>query len=377
MKAVTYQGKYEIAVKKVDYPKIQDKQDIIVRITSTAICGSDLHLYQGNIPLPIGYVIGHEPMGIVEEVGSEVTKLKKGDRVVIPFTVACGTCQYCNAHQESQCDNANPHYDSGGYFGYSEKFGNHPGGQAEYLRVPFGNYTPFRIPDDCELEDESLLFLSDVLPTAYWSVENAGVKAGDTVIVLGSGPIGLMTQQFASQKGAERVIAVDYIDNRLQYSKNVNKTEIFDFTKHDDMGEVLKDVTNGGADVVIDCVGMDGKKSPLEFVEQKLKLQGGTMGPIQIATKAIKKCGTYQITGVYGGNYNLFPLGAFFSRNINIKTGQAHARSFMEPIYKQIVNGEIDPTKIITHKLPLDEASHGYNIFNKKEDNCIKVILKP
>ncbi|WP_112181054.1 zinc-dependent alcohol dehydrogenase [Paraliobacillus zengyii] len=377
MKAVTYQGKYEIAVKKVDYPKIQDKQDIIVRITSTAICGSDLHLYQGNFPLPIGYVIGHEPMGIVEEVGSEVTKLKKGDRVVIPFTVACGTCQYCNAHQESQCDNANPHYDSGGYFGYSEKFGDHPGGQAEYLRVPYGNYTPFRIPDDCELEDESLLFLSDVLPTAYWSVENAGVKAGDTVIVLGSGPIGLMTQQFAWQKGAERVIAVDYIDNRLQYSKNVNKTEIFDFSKHDDMGEVLKDVTNGGADVVIDCVGMDGKKSPLEFVEQKLKLQGGTMGPIQIATKAVKKCGTYQITGVYGGNYNLFPLGAFFSRNINIKTGQAHARSFMEPIYNQIVNGEIDPTKIITHTLPLDEASHGYNIFNKKEDNCIKVILKP
>ncbi|WP_117169498.1 zinc-dependent alcohol dehydrogenase [Paraliobacillus sediminis] len=377
MKAVTYQGKHQIAVKKVDYPKIQDKQDIIVRITSTAICGSDLHLYQGNFPLPIGYVIGHEPMGIVEEVGSEVTKLKKGDRVVIPFTVACGTCQYCHAHQESQCDNANPHYDSGGYFGYSEKFGNHPGGQAEYLRVPFGNYTPFRIPDDCELEDESLLFLSDVLPTAYWSVENAGVKAGDTVIVLGSGPIGLMTQQFAWQKGAERVIAVDYIDNRLQFSKNINKTEIFDFTKHDDMGEVLKDVTNGGADVVIDCVGMDGKKSPLEFVEQKLKLQGGTMGPIQIATKAVKKCGTYQITGVYGGNYNLFPLGAFFSRNITIKTGQAHARSFMEPIYKQIVNGEIDPSKIITHSLPLDEASHGYNIFNKKEDNCIKVILKP
>lgn len=377
MKAVTYQGKYEIAVKTVDYPKIQDKQDIIVKITSTAICGSDLHLYQGNIPLPIGYVIGHEPMGIVEEVGPEVTKLKKGDRVVIPFTVACGTCHYCNAHQESQCDNANPHYDSGGYFGYSEKFGDHPGGQAEYLRVPYANYTPFKVPDNCELEDESLLFLSDVLPTAYWSVENAGVKAGDTVIVLGSGPIGLMTQQFAWQKGAKRVIAVDYIDNRLQYSKNVNKTEIFDFTKHDDMGEVLKDATNGGADVVIDCVGMDGKKSPLEFVEQKLKLQGGTMGPIQIATKAVKKCGTYQITGVYGGNYNLFPLGAFFSRNINIKMGQAPARSFMEPIYNQIVNGDIDPTKIITHKMPLEKASHGYNIFNKKEDNCIKVILKP
>jgi len=377
LKAVTYQGKYSIAVKKVPFPKIQDEEDIIIRITSTAICGSDLHLYQGNFPLPIGYMIGHEPMGIVEEIGPKVTKLKKGDRVVIPFTVACGHCPYCQSNHESQCDNANPHYDSGGYFGYSEKFGNYPGGQAEYLRVPYGNYTPFRIPEQCELDDSSLLFLSDVLPTAYWSVENAGVKSGDTVIVLGCGPIGLMAQQFAWQKGAERVIAVDYIKYRLQQSKQMNKTETFDFTNHEDMGEVLKETTKGGADVVIDCVGMDGKKSPIEFVEQKLKLQGGTLGPIQIATKAVKKCGTVQITGVYGGNYNAFPLGAFFSRNINLKMGQAHARSFMEPIYKQIVNGDIDPTKIITHELSLDEAAHGYDIFNKKEDDCIKVVLKP
>ena len=245
-------------------------------------------------------------MGIVEEVGPEVTKVKKGDRVVIPFTVACGTCPYCTNHLESQCDNSNPHYDSGGYFGYSEKFGNYPGGQAQYLRVPFGNYTPFLIPEDCELDDEQLLFLSDVLPTAYWSVEHAGVKKGDTVIVLGCGPVGLMAQQFAWQKGAERVIAVDYFDYRLKASKKLNRTEIFDFTQYDDMGETLKELTKGGADVVIDCVGMDGKKSPLEYVEQKLKLQGGTLGPIQIATKAVRKCGTVQITGVYGGLYNMF-----------------------------------------------------------------------
>ncbi|QAS51443.1 zinc-dependent alcohol dehydrogenase [Halobacillus litoralis] len=377
MKAVTYQGKKSIAVKKVPFPKIEHEEDVIIRITSTAICGSDLHLYQGNFPLPIGYVIGHEPMGIVEEIGPEVRKVKKGDRVVIPFTVACGQCVYCDNHLESQCDNANPHYDSGGYFGYSEKFGDHPGGQAEYLRVPFGNYTPFVIPESCELEDESLLFLSDVLPTAYWSVENAGVKSGDTVIVLGCGPIGLMVQQFAWQKGAERVIAVDYIENRLLHSKRMNQTEIFDFTRYPDMGETLKEITKGGADIVIDCVGMDGKKSPLEFVEQKMKLQGGTLGPIQVATKAVKKCGTVQITGVYGGNYNLFPLGAFFSRNIQLKMGQAHARSFMAPLYKQIINGEIDPRKIITHQMPLEDAAHGYEIFNKKEDDCIKVVLKP
>lgn len=377
MKAVTYQGKHSIAVKKVEAPKIQDPQDVIVKITSTAICGSDLHLYQGNFPLPIGYIIGHEPMGIVEEVGPEVTKVKKGDRVVIPFTVACGTCHYCNHHQESQCDNANPHYDSGGYFGYSEKFGDHPGGQAEYLRVPYGNYTPFLIPESCELDDEHLLFLSDVLPTAYWSVENAGVKKGDTVIVLGCGPVGLMAQQFAWKKGAERVIAVDYFDYRLNKSKKMNSTETFDFTKYDDMGETLKELTKGGADVVIDCVGMDGKKSPLEFVEQKMKLQGGTLGPIQIAAKAVRKCGTVQLTGVYGGLYNMFPLGPFFSRNITIKTGQAHARSYMGTMFDMVVKGEIDPTAIITHKLPLDDAAHGYKIFNKREDDCIKVILKP
>ncbi|MFD2045775.1 zinc-dependent alcohol dehydrogenase [Ornithinibacillus salinisoli] len=377
MKAVTYQGKESIEVKKVDFPTIQDSQDVIIKITSTAICGSDTHLFLGNFPLPVNYIIGHEPMGIVEEVGSDVSKLKKGDRVVIPFTIACGTCPYCNNHLESQCDNSNPHYDSGGYLGYSEKFGNYPGGQAEYLRVPFGNYTPFKIPEDCELEDEQLLFLSDVLPTAYWSVENAGVKQGDTVIVLGSGPIGLMTQKFAWQKGAERVIAVDYFDYRLDHAKRINKTEIFDFTKFDDMGETLKELTSGGADVVIDCVGMDGKKSPLEYVEQKLKLQGGTLGPIQISTKAVKKGGTVQLTGVYGGLYNMFPLGPFFSRNITLKMGQAPARTYMQELYNQIVNNKFDPTDIITHKLPLDEAQHAYDIFTGKKDDCIKVVLKP
>jgi len=377
LRAVTYQGKKSIAVKKVDFPKIIDPEDIIVKITSTAICGSDLHLYQGNFPLPIGYVIGHEPMGIVEEIGPKVTSVKKGDRVVIPFTVACGRCQYCDQHLDSQCDNSNPHYDSGGYFGYSEKFGNYPGGQAEYLRVPFGNYTPFLIPKECELEDDKLLFLSDVLPTAYWSVEHAGVKKGDTVIVLGCGPVGLMAQQFAWKKGAKRVIAIDYFDYRLNHSKQVNQTEVFNFTEYDDMGETLKELTKGGADVVIDCVGMDGKKSPLEYIEQKLKLQGGTLGPIQIATKAVRKCGTVQITGVYGGLYNMFPLGPFFARNITLKMGQAPARSYMKTIYDQIVKGEIDPTTIITHKLSLDDAAYGYDIFNERHDDCIKVILKP
>ncbi|WP_313799346.1 zinc-dependent alcohol dehydrogenase [Cytobacillus sp.] len=377
MKAVTYHGPKNILIDNVEEPAIEKNDDIIVKITSTAICGSDLHLYQGNMPLPPGYVIGHEPMGIVDEVGSEVTKVKKGDRVVIPFNVACGHCVYCKQDLTSQCDNSNPYYDSGGYFGYSEKYGNYPGGQAEYLRVPFGNYTPFVIPESCELEDESLLFLSDVLPTAYWSVIHGGVKKGDTVIILGCGPVGLMAQKFAWMQGAERVIAVDYLDYRMHHAKRTNHVEVFEFTKYPDMGEHLKEITHGGADVVIDCVGMDGKKSPLEFLEQKFKLQGGTLGPIQLATKAVKKAGTVQMTGVYGGNYNLFPLGAFFARNITLKMGQAPVIPFMPILYEMIKNKVFDPTDIITHKLPLDKASHGYHIFNSHEDDCIKVVLKP
>jgi len=377
LKAVTFQGPQRVEVSQVEDAKIEKSDDIVVRITSTAICGSDLHLYQGNFPLPKGFQLGHEPMGIVEETGPDVTKVKKGDRVVIPFTVACGHCFYCENKLESQCDNANPHYDSGGYFGYSEKFGNHPGGQAEYLKVPFGNFTPFVIPESCEMEDESLLFLSDVLPTAYWSVLHAGVKKGDTVIVLGCGPVGLMAQKFAWMEGAKRVIAVDYLDYRLRQAEALNRVEVFDFTKYPDMGEHLKEITKGGADVVIDCVGMDGKKSPLEYLEQKLKLQGGTLGPIQISTKAVRKCGTVQITGVYGSNYNMFPLGAFFSRNVTLKMGQAPVIHLMPEIYKKIEENQFDPKEIITHQLPLEKAGRAYQLFNGHEDDCIKVILKP
>ncbi|MFT8323106.1 MAG: zinc-dependent alcohol dehydrogenase [Bacillus sp. (in: firmicutes)] len=377
MKAVTYQGAKHVEVTNVEDPRLEKKDDILIRITTTAICGSDLHLYQGSMPLPKGYVIGHEPMGIVEEVGPEVTKVKKGDRVVIPFNVACGHCIYCEHGETSQCDNANPHYDSGGYFGYTEKFGDYPGGQAEYLRVPYGNFTPFVIPDSAELEDESFVFLSDVIPTAYWSVEHAEVKKGDTVIVLGCGPVGLMAQKFAWMKGAKRVIAVDYEKYRLQHAKTTNKVEVYDFTEFDDMGEHLKEITSGGADCVIDCVGMDGKKSTLEFLEQKLKLQGGTLGPIQIATKAVRKSGIVQLTGVYGANYNNFPLGAFFARNITLKMGQAPVIPIMPKLYDMIINKKFDPQDIITHKVSLDDASHAYKIFNNHEDNAIKVVLKP
>ncbi|MFC7679346.1 zinc-dependent alcohol dehydrogenase [Paenibacillus sp. GCM10028914] len=379
MKAVTYQGAKNIEVKEVQDPVLQKKDDIIVRITSTAICGSDLHIYQGALPAQKDYVIGHEPMGIVEEVGPEVTRVKKGDRVVLPFNISCGHCFYCEHDMESQCDhsNRNPDIDTGGYFGFTERYGNYPGGQAQYLNVPFGNFMPFVIPETCELEDEALLFMSDVLPTAYWSVENSGMKPGDTVVVLGCGPIGLMTQKFAWMKGAKRVIAIDHVPYRLQHAKKMNHVEIYNFDDYEDMGGYLREMTQGGSDVVIDCVGMDGKKSALEAVGQKLKLQGGTLGPLEIAIKAVKKFGNIQITGVYGSKYNQFPLGDIFERNITLKMGQAPVIHYMPELFKKITAGEFDPTEIVTHKIPLEKASDAYKIFNDHEDECIKVILKP
>ncbi len=379
MKAVTVQGVKEIQVKDVEAPKIEKQDDIIVCITSMAICGSDLHIYLGSVPTQPGFVIGHEPMGIVEEIGSEVTKVKKGDRVVIPFTVACGSCFYCENEMESQCDNANrnPHYDTGGYFGYTERYGNYPGAQAEYLRVPYGNYLPFVIPESAEVPDEAVLFLSDVLPTSYWSVENAGVKQDDTVVVLGCGPIGLMAQKFAWMKGAQRVIAVDNVPYRLQHAKKMNQVETFNFEQFDDMGMHLREITNGGADIVIDCVGMDGKKSIIEKVGQKMKLQGGTLSAIEIALRAVRKYGTIQLTGVYGLFYNLFPLGNLFERNITLKMGQAPAVHYMPLLFEMIEKGELDPTEIITHKMPLEDAPKAYQIFHEKKDECIKVILNP
>jgi S-(hydroxymethyl)glutathione dehydrogenase/alcohol dehydrogenase len=378
MKAVTYQGIKDVAVKEVQDPKIEKADDLIIKVTSSAICGSDLHLIHGMIPnTPENFIIGHEPIGVVEETGPEVTKVKKGDRVIVPFNIGCGHCWYCENGYTSQCDEANPHGDMGAYFGYSETAGGYAGGQAEYLRVPYGNFTPFRLPDDSEVEDEQLVLLADAASTAYWSVENAGVKEGDTVIILGCGPVGLLAQKFTWLKGAKRVIAVDYIDYRLQHAKKTNNVEIVNFESEKNIGEHLKEMTQGGADVVIDCVGMDGKMTPLELLATGLKLQGGAMGAIVTAAQAVRKCGTVQITGVYGSRYNAFPFGDFFQRNIQLKMGQAHVIPLIPKLYQMVSEKKIDLADIITHVIPLSEAKKGYEIFDTKTDHCIKVILKP
>ncbi|MEC1669615.1 zinc-dependent alcohol dehydrogenase [Bacillus mojavensis] len=378
MKAVTYQGIKDVRVKEVKAPEIKKPDDIIVKLTTTAICGSDLHLIHGMVPnFPEDYIIGHEPMGIVEETGPDVHKVKKGDRVIIPFNVSCGECFFCKNLLESQCDNSNANGEIGAYFGYSESAGGYPGGQAEYMRVPYANFTPFKLPDDCEIEDEKLVLLSDAMSTAYWSVDNAGVKEGDTVIILGCGPVGLLAQKFAWMKGAKRVIAVDYVDYRLQHAKKTNNVETVNFEHLENAGLYLKEITQGGADVVIDCVGMDGKMSPLEFLVTGVKMHGGAMGALVTAAQAVRKCGTIQVTGVYGMRYNAFPFGDIFQRNVNIRTGQAPVIHYMPYLYDLIATGKVDPGDIITHVLPLDQAKHGYEVFDTKTDGAIKVLLKP
>ena len=375
MKAIVYEGLKKVDVKDVRDPALKESDDIIVKVTSTAICGSDLHLIHGMVPnMPHGYILGHETMGIVEEAGKEVHRVKKGDRVIVPFPVACGHCWYCEHELWSQCDNSNANGEAGGIFGYSKTYGGYDGGKAEYLRVPYANVGPRVVPED--LTDEQVLFLTDILPTSYWGAENGGVKRDDTVVVLGCGPVGLLTIKWAVFMGAKRIFAVDYIDYRLEHARKYG-VEALNFEHYDNTGEYIKEITHGGADVVIDCVGMDGKMSTVETIETALKLQGGSKSAIEIATQAVRKGGTVSLVGVYGARYNLFPLGDFFARNITLKMGQCPAHSYVDKILPLIKDGRFDATDIITHKLSLKEGAHAYEIFDKKQDNCIKVVLKP
>lgn len=382
MKAVTYQGHKNMEVREVHDPIIEESTDAIIKITASGICGSDLHLYhQGDLFMDPDFVIGHEPMGIVEEVGKEVKTLKKGDRVVIPFNIGCGDCFYCNNEMESQCDNSNSSpaswkMDNGGLFGFGGMHGNHWGGQAEYLRVPFADFSSFKVPDS-DLKDEQVLFLSDVVPTAYWSVEHAGVKSGDTVIVLGCGPIGLMAQKFAKLKGAERVIAIDNVEHRLNHAKKSNGAEVYNFSKEDNIGKLLRESTRGGADVVIDCVGMDGQVAQDDLEISSNSAQRGNISPIITAAESVRKFGTIQLTGIYGTPADNYPIDLIFNRDVQVKSGQAPVIHQMPKLYEMIKNEVFDPTEIITHTMPLEDAKQAYDIFDQKKDNNIKVILKP
>jgi threonine dehydrogenase-like Zn-dependent dehydrogenase len=389
MKATIWAGRNSVEVQSVPDPKILNERDAIVRITSTAICGSDLHLYDGYIPtVKHGDVLGHEFMGEVVEVGKSVQNLAIGDRVVVPFPIACGACSACERELYSLCENSNPNagiaeklmgHSPAGLFGYSHMLGGFAGGQAEYARVPFADVGPLRIDDD--LTDEQVLFLSDILPTGYMGAEMCGIKPGDVVAVWGAGPVGLFAMLSAYLLGASKVIAIDEVPYRLELAADKGAIPV-NFAETSVL-EALGDITAGrGPDHCIDAVGMEARNSTTlvdayDRVKQAVRLETERPHAIREAVMSCRNGGTISIIGVYGGLMDKFPIGALMNRSLTVKTGQCHVQRYMRPLLDRIRNGEIDTTFLITHRLPLDQAPHGYEIFKHKQDNCTKVVLKP
>ncbi|MBD2607951.1 glutathione-dependent formaldehyde dehydrogenase [Scytonema hofmannii FACHB-248] len=389
MKAVCWHGANDVRVDTVPDPKILNPRDAIVKITSTAICGSDLHLFNGYIPtMEKGDILGHEFMGEVVELGSAVKNVKIGDRVVVPFTIACGNCYFCTSDLWSLCDNSNPNgwlaekimgHSPSGLFGYSHIFGGYAGGQAEYARVPFADVGLFKVPDG--LTDEQVLFLTDIFPTGYMAAENCNIKPGDIVAVWGCGPVGQFAIRSAFMLGAERVIAIDRIPERLQMASDYGKAEVLNYEEVD-AGEVLKEMTGGrGPDAVIDAVGLEAHGNDLmglyDRVKQELRLEPDRPTALRNAIVACGKGGHVSVAGAYGGFLDKFPMGAAMNKALTFKMGQTHVHRYLRPLLEHIQNGDIDPSFIITHRLPLEQAPHGYEIFKQKKDNCIKVVLKP
>jgi threonine dehydrogenase-like Zn-dependent dehydrogenase len=390
MKALCWHGKYDVRVDTVPDPIIVDPTDVIVKITATAICGSDLHLYDGYMPtMESGDILGHEPMGEVVEVGSEVTSLKTGDRVVVPFTIACGHCFFCEKTLYSCCDTSNPNADMArkamghspaGIFGYSHMLGGFAGGQAEYLRVPYADVGPIKITSD--LPDDKVLFLSDIFPTGYMAAENAQIEPGDTVAVWGCGPVAQFVIQSCWMLGAGRVIAIDRVPERLSMAQEHGKAEIIDF-EEEDVYDRLMAMTNGrGPDCCIDAVGCEAHGAgSFDAVLDKAKaaLYLGTDRPhaLREAIMCCRKGGTVSIPGVYVGLLDQLPMGAAMNKGLTLKMGQTHVQRYLEPLLEKIEEGQIDPSFVITHSLGLDEGPQAYKTFRDKEDGCIKVVLRP
>jgi threonine dehydrogenase-like Zn-dependent dehydrogenase len=389
MKATCWMGTGSVEVRDVPEPQILNQRDAIVRITSTAICGSDLHLYHGFMPsMKKGDVLGHEFMGEVVELGRGVKNLKVGDRVVVPFTIACGNCWNCQHELWSLCENSNPNaalaetmmgHAASGAFGYSHLTGGFAGGQAEYARVPFADVGPLKI--DTGYTDEQVLFLSDILPTGYMAAEMCDIKPGDTVAVWGCGPVGLFAIMSAYLLGAARVIAIDRFPYRLEMARAKCGAETLNYETVDSVLEALNDMTAGrGPDACIDAVGMESHAHGLEHLydrtKQALMLETDRPSAVREAITACKNGGIVSIVGVYAGLVDKFPLGTVMNRSLTIKSGQCHVHRYMRPLLERIAKGEIDPTMVITHTMPLAEAAKGYEIFLKKEDQCEKVVLK-
>ena len=387
MKAAVIHGPGVVTCDNVEDPKIKDQTDIILKVTATAICGSDLHIYSGALPQPRPMVLGHEFMGIIEEVGKDVTHLKRGDRVIVPFPIACGHCFFCDHELPGHCENSNPdNYGpegglatekGGALFGYTDLYGGYDGGQAEYVRVPYANFGPRVVPDN--LTDEQVLFLTDIFPTGYTGVDWGEVKGGETVAIFGAGPVGIMAAKSAWLRNAGRVIVVDTLQYRLDKAKKTSNCETIlwnDGVK--DVVAQIRALTNGrGADVCIEAVGFEPERSILDRVKSVVNLEKGSVKVLEACMSAVRRGGIVSVLGVYPTNYDNFPIGQFFDKGIIMKGGQAPAHKHIDKLLEYVVAGKVVLDDVITHRLPLSQISHAYEIFKKKEDGCVKVVLDP
>jgi threonine dehydrogenase-like Zn-dependent dehydrogenase len=390
MRANCWTGPNSVEVLDVPDPAILNARDAIVKVTSTAICGSDLHLYDGYIPTTRkGDIIGHEFMGEVVDTGPGVSNLSIGDRVVVPFPIACGACTSCERGLTSLCENSNPNaglaekvmgHSPAGLFGYSHMLGGYPGGQAEYVRVPFADVGPYKVPDG--LADEQVLFLTDILPTGYMGAEMCDIAPGDVVAVWGAGPVGQFAVASAKLLGAERVIAIDRIPERLRMAQeHAGATDVVDYTRTPVL-EAVQEMTGGrGPDACIDAVGMEGHAaSPLglyDRAKQAVRLETERPPALREAILACRNGGVVSVIGVYGGLMDKFPIGAFMNRSLRLRTGQTHVHRYLAPLMQRIENGEIDPSFVITHRAPLEDAPAMFETFKHKQDECVKVVLTP
>ena len=387
MKAAVIHGPGKVTCDNIDDPKLKDQTDIILKVTATAICGSDLHIYSGGIPQPRPMVLGHEFMGIVEEVGKDVKHLKRGDRVVVPFPIACGQCFFCNHELPGHCENSNPkNYGpegglatekGGALFGYTDLYGGYDGGQAEYVRVPYANFGPRIVPDN--LTDEQVLFLTDIFPTGYTGVDWGEVKGGETVAIFGAGPVGIMAAKSAWLRGAGRVVIVDTIAYRLDKAKQASNCETIlwdDGVKN--VVEQIRAMTNGrGADVCIEAVGFEPERNIIDRVKSVINLEKGSPKVLEACMSAVRRGGIVSVLGIYPTPYDNFPIGQFFDKGIILKGGQAPAHKHIDKLLEYVVQGKVVLDDIITHRLPLSQISHAYEIFKNKEDGCVKVVLDP
>ena len=385
MKALVFHRPKKVSVDTVPDPKIQADSDVIIKITSTAICGSDLHIYNGLFPQLRNMVLGHEMMGIVEEVGSKVKNLKNGDRVVVPFPIACGRCWFCEHQWPTHCENSNEKnygpeggilsQKGAGLFGYTDLYGGYDGGQAEYARIPFATFGPRKVPEG--LTDEQVLFLTDIFPTGWAAIDKANLQGGEIVAVFGCGPVGIMAQKAAWIRGASRVIGIDLLDYRLEIAKKSAGSEVINLKEVDPV-EAIREMTHGrGADVVVDAVGMEANRNILDKASNLVHLQMGTINCLKQCFSAVRRGGTISVVGFYGTNYDNFPLGQFFEKGITLWAGEAPVHNYIDELAALVRDKKVFLDDIITHKLPLSEAPNAYHLFNAKEDNCLKVVLKP